>query len=359
MAINSKSTKAEILEAYDELKQEKAELEKQLKQKNTVPTLPKPEMQTPPKPENKIPSQPTIFPANMNLILQNLEKLQVSFGSATSNLSEQLITEASALEKLRELLAKEIQELQELHDLETIEEDTLDNLIQAYEESDKAFAEEYNQQKETLEQEIQELKKAWHKEQENHRREIKERDEIYFKTTQREAEEYGYNLKLQRDLDKEEYEQRKQNLYQELITARQEQEKQWKEREDSISEREKQYAEATFKVEAFEKELEGKIKQGKEEGRGIGNYQAKVKADLHSKEVEGEKQNYQLRIQSLEEIIQHNEARINALSKQLDGALKQVQDLAVKAIEGTSNRNSFDAMKEIALEQAKNQQKGK
>jgi hypothetical protein len=33
--------------------------------------------------------------------------------------------------------------------------------------------------------------------------------------------------------------------------------------------------------------------------------------------------------------------------------------IAVKAIEGTSNRNSFDALKEVALEQAKNQQKNK
>jgi hypothetical protein len=47
------------------------------------------------------------------------------------------------------------------------------------------------------------------------------------------------------------------------------------------------------------------------------------------------------------------------LSQQLDSALKQVQDLAVKAIEGASNRNSFEAMKEVALEQAKNQAKNK
>lgn len=32
--------------------------------------------------------------------------------------------------------------------------------------------------------------------------------------------------------------------------------------------------------------------------------------------------------------------RIQNLSKQLESALKQVQDLAVKAIEGTSNVNS-------------------
>ena len=84
-----------------------------------------------------------------------------------------------------------------------------------------------------------------------------------------------------------------------------------------------------------------------------------MKADLRIKEIDGEKQNYQLRIQALEQTIETQEARINKLSQQLDAAQKQVQDLAVKAIEGASNRKSFEAMKEIAMEQAKTQQKGK
>lgn len=48
-----------------------------------------------------------------------------------------------------------------------------------------------------------------------------------------------------------------------------------------------------------------------------------------------------------------------AFPKEQETALKQVQDLAVKAIEGSSNVNSYQAMKEIALEQAKSQAKTK
>lgn len=148
-------------------------------------------------------------------------------------------------------------------------------------------------------------------------------------------------------------------LYKQLEESQQAQEKLWAEREKSIAEREKQYAEVKAKVEAFPKELEANIKNGKENGRNIGHYQAKIKADLLSKEVDGQKQNYELRIQSLTQTIQNQESRIANLSKQLDAALKQVQDLAVKAIEGTSNANAFQSVKEIALEQAKNQQKNK
>ena len=76
-------------------------------------------------------------------------------------------------------------------------------------------------------------------------------------------------------------------------------------------------------------------------------------------QLQGEKQNYQLRVQALEATIQNQETRIHKLSEQLDMAQKQVQDLAVKAIEGSSNRKSFEAMKEIAMEQAKTPQKTK
>ena len=85
----------------------------------------------------------------------------------------------------------------------------------------------------------------------------------------------------------------------------------------------------------------------------------KVKADLRSKEVEGERRNYQLRIQGLQESINAQETRLHNLSQQLDAALKQVQDLAVKAIEGASSKESFHSLKEIVLEQTKNQPKGK
>ncbi|MDY7022873.1 MAG: hypothetical protein SWJ54_16255, partial [Cyanobacteriota bacterium] len=189
--------------------------------------------------------------------------------------------------------------------------------------------------------------------------EIQERNENYQQSQARDVELYHYNLELQRDLDHEEYEQTQQTLYKQLDDVKQEQEKQWEEREKNIAETEKEYAEVKAKVEEFSQQLEANIKRGKETGRNIGNYQAKIKADLLAKEVEGQKQFFELRVQSLSETINNQENRIQSLSKQLDAALKQVQDLAVKAIEGTSNVSSFQAMKEIALEQAKNPQKGK
>ncbi|ELR97814.1 hypothetical protein [Gloeocapsa sp. PCC 73106] len=357
MTINSKSTKAQILEAFEQLRKEKQAVESELKQLQKLPKTPPTQPINPPQTMNITPV--TTSTTDLDQTLVNLEKLKLSFGGTVSNLSEKLITEATALAKLQTTLAQEQEQLKELYELESIAEDTLDNLIISYQDSIKSFQAELNRQTETLWQEIQDLQKAWIKEKETHQRQVNQRDDNYKKTKAREEEEYEYSLNLELSLSEEEYQQNQKNLYKELEEIRQQQEKTWREREKKIAETEKKYSEVKAKVEAYEQELEAKKKQGKDEGKGIGYYQAKVKADLRQKEIEGEKQNYQLRIQSLEENVINQQKRIESLSKQLELALKQVQDLAVKAIEGSSNRNSFEAMKEIAIEQAKNQQKAK
>ncbi|MCT7951593.1 hypothetical protein NG798_17450 [Ancylothrix sp. C2] len=290
--------------------------------------------------------------------IQSLEKLQLGFISAVSELSEQLTLEASKLAEVQVYVAEEIQQLEALHSVQ-VADGMLDNLVEEYEESSKTFEEELNERRDALKQEAEEQEKAWEKEQEEHQRMVKEQKELQVKNRQRDNQEYLYELKLQRQLDSDEYELQKKNLYQELEEAKQAKDKEWAEREKSIAEREKAFTEVKEKVENFHKEKEAAIKRGSEEGKGIASYQAKVKADLYAKDIEGQKQVYQLRFQSLEQTIQSQETRIQSLSKQLDAALKQVQDLAVKAIDGASNLSSSQLLREIALEQAKTLQKMK
>ena len=351
-----KSTKAEILQAYEELAKETAAVKTQLNQalkENKSVTKDQPKLE--PKPAM---NQPSTVQQKMNYTIESLAKIQLGFGSAANELSEQLTTQASKLSDIRENVEKEVQQLKQLHNLE-ISEDILDTLISNYEDNSKRYQEDFSQRKEVLLQEIDEQRKTWIKEQDDNNTLIKERDENLKKTRQRDESEYKYNLELQRKLAKDEYEQEQKELNKQLEEFQQETEKNWAEREKVIAEREKQFEEAKVKVEAFPKEKEAALKKATEEGKGIAYYQAKIKSDLYAKEVEGQKRFYEQRLQSLEQTITNQDNRIQNLSKQLESALKQVQDLAVKAIEGTANVNSYQAIKEIALEQAKSQVKNK
>jgi hypothetical protein len=355
---NEKNTKSEILEAYNEIVKEKTALQSQLEQLAKERDSVQKNLRNSTIENKPVMNQASTIQQKMNFTIESLAKIQLGFGSAANELSEQLTTQASKLAEIRQLVENEVQQLKELHNLE-FSEDILDNLIQAYEENAKNYQEEFTQRSETLMQEVQEQRQAWEKEKEEHKILIKERDENLKKTRQRDAAEYKYNLEIQRQLEMDEYAQQQKTSYKELEEFRQEIEKQWSEREKAIAEKEKQFEEYKAKVEAFPKEKEAAIKKATEEGRGIAHYQAKIKADLFAKEVEGQKRFYEQRLQSLEQTINNQETRIQNLSKQLESALKQVQDLAVKAIEGSANMNSYQAIKEIALEQAKSQVKNK
>jgi len=348
--VSSKNTKAEILEAYSMLTRENQELQGRMqelrKEKETIATQ-KPRMR-----EAK-PLAEVVTGATINDIIQSLGHLQAGFGSAISELSAKLAAEATKLEELRQVVKAEAKQLEELHGLEVIE-GTLDELIQKYIEKSASFEEEMSQTRQAFEQERAEKRKAWQNEQEEHARFVKERNESLKKARQREAAEYKYELERTRKQDADDYEQNERKLNEELDEFAQKKKKEWEEREKAIAEQEKLLEEYKENVEAFPEELDAAVQKAAEEGRKLVQSEAKIEADLRSREVEGEKRIYELRIQALEETIQKQATHIESLSKQFNAVLKQGQDLAVKALEGTSSARTYQAVKEIALEQAKN-----
>lgn len=360
----NRNTKAQILDAYNELLKERNTLQKQIdKLQQEKKASPPPIAETKPSGPVKAMSQQPIAPDRaqdkMTATINTLAGLQAGFGSAVSELSEKLTSKSAQLQALRLSVAEELAQLEDLHNLDDIQANTLDTLIQTCEDNSKAFESEFNQRRDTLDNELRDLKQAWAKEQEEHKRTVKERDAEQQKSSQREAQEYDYNLTLQRSLAQAEYNQAQEERYRQLAEAKQTLEEQWAEREKAIAHQEQQFAELKAKVEAFEAEKEAAIKHAKQAGERIANSQAKITADLRNKELDGFKHVYELRIQALEQTIKTNEERIQTLSQQLAAALNQVQDLAVKAIEGASNIQSFEAFKSLAMEQAKNQMKGK
>ncbi len=140
----------------------------------------------------------------------------------------ELSTKAAQLPEIGESVNNEIQQLAQLHNLE-ISADILDTLIQTYDDNAKTYQEEYNERYEVLSQEILDLRNAWTKEQKEHQRTIKERNDNLNGNRQRDAAEYKYDLELQRKLASDEYEQQQKILYQELKELEAETEKQWNE----------------------------------------------------------------------------------------------------------------------------------
>jgi len=76
------------------------------------------------------------------------------------------------------------------------------------------------------------------------------------------------------------------------------------------------------------------------------------------KESEAEKRLAELQIKTLEDNLARQSAQMAALQKQLDEAKQQVQEIAVKAIEGASGAKALSHINQIAMEQAKHRDQG-
>lgn len=71
------------------------------------------------------------------------------------------------------------------------------------------------------------------------------------------------------------------------------------------------------------------------------------------KDAEAERRFAELKIHSLEETVARQGKELESLTQRLDEAKKQVQDIAIKAIEGASGANALSHINKIAMEQAK------
>jgi len=384
--VSAKNTKSEILEAYQELEKSYQEKESQLAMaKSTPPSTVADDKNVKAQQTEKMTQSAQssllskkeiketdgaklspIAPlqasgdtqAQMQAVIEAFKQLGENFNVALSQLSTNLLVEAAHLKEILTTVDDESNRLTNLYHLK-IKEETLSELLKQHEETAQEYQDTLQKQRESTEKSWLEQTQAWKTETEETEQKLREQQGLNTKTQQREDSEYHYNQKLTRHLSDEEYQQQKSQQQQTLFELEEKREREWQEREKALAEREKQSKEFKEKVERFPKDLEAALKKAKEEGAGIARAQAKIKTDLLAKEFAGEEEVYQLKIHALEEEVAVQTAQIDKLAQQVESALKQAQELAVKAIEGSSSHTSFQALKEIALEQAKNQQKTK
>lgn len=268
-------------------------------------------------------------------IVKGLADLQLEFGSIVTSLSEKLAKETAKLDELNRAREIETQHLQELQQIRIVA-DALDILTQEHQEKLKFLEQEISSKREALEKEITIRRKEWQKEQAEYEEALQAYNELIGKQRNTEAEEYQYKLETTRKLTTDAYEARKRNLEREIQESTQQKEKNWAEREKVLSANQSLFAENQKKIAAFPTELEESIKKAREEAIKETNQKAKVEADLFEKEWESSKQSYELKIQSLEETIKKQTEQIEGITTQLQTALKQAQDLAMRAFDSSN-----------------------
>lgn len=278
---------------------------------------------------------------SVEAVVQKISGLGLEVSRALAAVSEKLTEEVHQLALVREAVALERGELEQLHKID-VAATALDQLVQ-----------DYAREKQRLEAEIAAQRAAWEEESERVERERKEQEDGLKKARQREIEDYEYKKTLERKKAQDKYDEdvrvrdKKNQEQQEAL------DKGWQQREAALKEREEELAGLKKEVEELparlQKETEAAALRGRKDAEGRLEQQMLVL----KKDAETEKRLADLRVKTLEDALAHNAAHIAALEKQLADAKQQVQDIAVKAIEGASGARALSHINQIAMEQAK------
>lgn len=296
--------------------------------------------------------------SNLDGVIGALNSIQDSIGKAMSQCANMQVVEAEKLEELQEQIAESQKQLKDLYNID-FDENTLEVIIEDYEKAKETFTEAFEKQQATFKETYEEKVKAWNKEQLIHDIETLELCEADETEQEREQTEYQYQLRLERSLETDNYAQKHKKLQEELAETKEVKLEEFATREKAVKERETEFEDYKKKHDELPKRLEKAIKEAEHVGTAIIERDAKIKMNLLRKQVENETKANDLKVKSLSAIIAKQEAQIDKLSAQLENALKQAQSLAIKAIEGTAHAESFNAMKAIAMEQAKHNGKSK
>ncbi|MBD2165934.1 hypothetical protein H6G04_16175 [Calothrix membranacea FACHB-236] len=321
-----KDSKQQIVQAFQEILTERKKLDLKIATKQEE--------------AEKVKNQEILATAStytVDSIVKGLADLQLEFGSIVIALSEKLAKENSKLDELNRGIEIANLQLKDLRQIRIVA-DALDILTQEHQERLRVLEQEITSKREALEKEITIRRKEWQKDQSEYEEALEVYNDLLAKQRGTETEEYQYKLETNRKLTTDAYEEKKRKLEREIQESTQQKEKNWAEREKILTERQALFTEYQQKVAAFPNELEEAVKKAREEAIKDTSQKAKVEADLFEKDWESSKQSYELKIQSLEETIKKQAEQIEGISAQLQTALKQAQDLAMRAFDSSNNK---------------------
>jgi hypothetical protein len=342
--ISITSTKKEMLAAFEELKmrfQDQAQTElKPEKKKEEI---------------RKTEAVRTADALTTEGTVTKINELKIEIGKMFSLISEKLEEEAGNYLKLKESIELKKKELKEIYDIEESAY-ALAALIEAQKQKKQAFEEEMERRKEALDNEINQKRGEWAKERQEHEDAVKERDAEEKKTRQRQKEEFDYNFKWEQQLSTNSFNDEKLKREKELAADKDAFEKKvaetgknLDEREERIKEREKFVNDLQMQVDQFPARLDAEIKRITGEITDKSTLEAKKNEELLKKEHEGVANVLKTKIESLEKLVTQQNKQIEDLSARLEKSYSKVQDIAVKAIEGSASAQRLSNLEQHLL----------
>jgi hypothetical protein len=287
-------------------------------------------------------------------VVTSISELRAAVGKTLAQLSDRLEEEvAKYVQVKRAILAKE-QELKDIYEIQR-QATSLSALIEAQDRKREEFEKDMAEQRESLENEITAGRSAWEADEKQHAAEIKERDSAETKRRQREQEEWRYGFEREQQIARDRFADDQARLDREAAAKRAAAEKDLAERERAVAAHEQELGDLRQRAQQTPSQIEQAVARAVKEATQRLQADAATREELLKNQFAGERNVLTTRITALENTVKEQSEHIGRLSGQADKAYAQVQDIAVKAIEGSSNFKSLTSLGQLFAEQSRRQ----
>ncbi|MBW2108951.1 MAG: hypothetical protein JRI36_09840 [Deltaproteobacteria bacterium] len=333
--ITMANTKQEMLKAYNSLLQQLQEKkEGELRPEETLEKKKKKEV---------VAIADSISAEGVATAIGNL---RAEIGRMLTQISDRMEEQVGKFKSIQKAIEFKEKELEEVYEIERAAA-TLAALIESQNEKRKTFKAEMEAEKEQLEAEIETLRAQWDQEKREHEVRVKEQRTEEKKRREREQEEFAYNFEREQQLARDKFEDERAKSEREIALKKEQMGKELAERAQALSEKEKELEDLKRQVAGFPKNLELSVGKAVKDTAERLKAEAKTREELLTKEFDGERNVLTARIESLQDTVKKQGQQIAKLSEQLEMAYQKVQDIAVKAIEGSSNAKSFASLQRL------------
>lgn len=290
--------------------------------------------------------------ATPETVIDGIARMKKTMARVLDELSTAMVNETQQLGDIRKLVVKEKQDLSELKD-KALVQIAIETLIEEFEEKKNSLEQDHLEAKNKLESEIDLQRRQWKEEKDLQKKQAQEWELEIKKARDRDEESYQYLLKQTRQKDEDEINTKRAAFECELKEKRESFAKELLERENEIKATENELKVLRHHHAEHNKELEMEKEKVRKEVTDKLTTQFTHELALLKQAKAASEESYYSRVKALEEYIVKQDKQIDLLNQKFDMASAKVQEIAAKAIEGASNAGALGTLNRIAIEQAK------
>lgn len=285
-------------------------------------------------------------------VVKAISDLRGTVGKTLAQLSDRLEEEVAKYVQIQRAIAAKTAELKEIYEIQK-SASTLTALIDAQQRKRDELEADYARDKEELARETDELRARWEEERKQHDAAVKEREVVDKRRREREEEEYRYGFSREQQLAKNQFADEQSAADKALAERKAQVERDLQERERAVAAAEQELKSLRQRVESFPKELESAGTRAAAEAAKRVQQDSAASQELQKREFAGERNVLTTRIAALEQTVKEQAEQLGKLSQQSERAYGQMQEIAVRAIEGSSGAKSLANLQQLLAEQAR------